>query len=73
MHTGYCFGGYAKLPPELRAFIRQFAADYDVLLDPIYTGKLLFGVLDLLARGHFAPGSTVVAVHTGGLQAWAGF
>ncbi|MGI4759087.1 MAG: 1-aminocyclopropane-1-carboxylate deaminase/D-cysteine desulfhydrase [Janthinobacterium lividum] len=73
LHTGYHFGGYAKLPPELRAFIRQFEADYGVLLDPIYTGKLLVGVLDLIALGHFAPGSTVVAVHTGGLQAWAGF
>ena len=73
VHTGYHFGGYAKLPPDLRAFIRQFEADYGVLLDPIYTGKLLYGVLDLIAQGHFAPGSTVVAVHTGGLQAWAGF
>jgi 1-aminocyclopropane-1-carboxylate deaminase/D-cysteine desulfhydrase-like pyridoxal-dependent ACC family enzyme len=70
LHTGYHFGGYAKLPPELRVFIRQFEADYGVLLDPIYTGKLLFGVLDLIEKGHFAPGSTVVAVHTGGLQAW---
>jgi 1-aminocyclopropane-1-carboxylate deaminase len=73
LHTGYHFGGYAKLPAELRAFIRQFEADYGVLLDPIYTSKLLFGVLDLIALGHFAPGSTVVAVHTGGQQAWAGF
>ena len=73
LHTGYHFGGYAKLPAELRAFIRQFEADYGVLLDPIYTGKLLFGVLDLIEQGHFTPGSTVVAVHTGGLQAWAGF
>ena len=73
LHTGYAFGGYAKLPADLRAFIRQFEADYGVLLDPIYTGKLLFGVLDLIEKGHFAPGSTVVAVHTGGLQAWAGF
>jgi len=73
LHTGYHGGGYAKLPPELRAFIQQFEADYGVLLDPIYTGKLLFGVLDLIEKEHFAPGSTVVAVHTGGLQAWAGF
>jgi 1-aminocyclopropane-1-carboxylate deaminase len=73
VHTGYHFGGYAKLPPELRAFIHQFETDYGVLLDPIYTSKLLFGVVDLIAQGHFAPGSTVVAVHTGGLQAWAGF
>jgi 1-aminocyclopropane-1-carboxylate deaminase len=73
LHTGYHFGGYAKLPLELRAFIQHFQADYGVLLDPIYTGKLLFGVLDLIAKGHFVSGSTVVAVHTGGLQAWAGF
>jgi 1-aminocyclopropane-1-carboxylate deaminase/D-cysteine desulfhydrase-like pyridoxal-dependent ACC family enzyme len=73
LHTGYHFGGYAKLPPELRQFIEQFAADFGVLLDPIYTGKLLAGVLDLIEQGHFAQGSTVVAVHTGGLQAWAGF
>ena len=73
LHTEYHFGGYAKLPAELRVFIRQFEADYGALLDPIYTGKLLFGVLDLIEKGHFAPGSTVVAVHTGGLQAWAGF
>src|SRR5205823_174791 len=73
LHTSYHFGGYAKLPPELRAFIQQFEADFGVLLDPIYTSKLLAGVLDLIEKGHFAPGSTVVAVHTGGLQAWAGF
>ena len=73
LHLDYHFGGYAKLPPELRTFIQQFEADFGVLLDPIYTGKLLFGVLDLIGRGHFAPGSTVVAVHTGGLQAWGGF
>lgn len=71
LHTAYHFGGYAKLPPELRAFIQRFEAEHGVLLDPIYTSKLLFGVLDLMSRGHFAPGSTVVAVHTGGLQAWA--
>ncbi|RZK23440.1 MAG: 1-aminocyclopropane-1-carboxylate deaminase/D-cysteine desulfhydrase [Hymenobacter sp.] len=73
LHLGYHFGGYAKLPSALRAFIQQFGADFGVLLDPIYTGKLLFGVLDLIEKGHFGPGSTVVAVHTGGLQAWAGF
>lgn len=73
LHLGYHCGGYAKLPAELRHFIAGFEQDYGVLLDPIYTGKLLAGVLDLLEQGHFARGSTVVAVHTGGLQAWAGF
>ena len=72
LHLDYHFGGYAKLPPPLRAFIADFEAQHGVLLDPIYTGKLLFGVLDLIRQGYFAAGSTVVAIHTGGLQAWAG-
>ncbi len=71
--TDYHFGGYAKYSAELLAFIRRFEERHGVLLDPIYTGKLLFGVLDLVEKGHFRPGSTVVAVHTGGLQAWAGW
>ncbi len=71
--TDYHFGGYAKYAVDLLAFIQLFEARHGVLLDPIYTGKLLFGVLDLMEKGHFRPGSTVVAVHTGGLQAWAGW
>ena len=71
--TDYHFGGYAKYSTDLLMFIQQFEARHRVLLDPIYTGKLLFGVLDLIEKGHFRPGSTVVAVHTGGLQAWAGW
>ncbi|MFD1467374.1 1-aminocyclopropane-1-carboxylate deaminase/D-cysteine desulfhydrase [Hymenobacter caeli] len=71
--TNYHFGGYAKYSADLLAFIHGFEARHGVLLDPIYTGKLLFGVLDLIGQGHFRPGSTVVAIHTGGLQAWAGW
>ena len=73
LHTDYHFGGYAKFSAELLAFIHRFRQRHGVLLDPIYTGKLLFGVLDLIEHGHFRRGSTVVAVHTGGLQAWAGW
>ena len=73
LQTTYHFGGYAKLPPELRSFIQNFRAAHGVLLDPIYTGKLLFGTLDLMRQGYFAAGSTVVAIHTGGLQGWGGF
>jgi 1-aminocyclopropane-1-carboxylate deaminase len=73
LHTDYHFGGYAKLPSALCEFIQGFEARYGVLLDPIYTSKLLAGVFDLIDKGHFSPGSSVVAVHTGGLQAWAGF
>ena len=73
LQTDYHFGGYAKYSAELLAFIRQFQARHEILLDPIYTGKLLFGVLDLIGKGYFRRGSTVVAIHTGGQQAWAGW
>jgi len=73
LRTEYNFGGYAKYSAELLAFIRQFRVQHGVLLDPIYTSKMLFGVLDLIGKGFFARGSTVVAIHTGGLQAWAGW
>ncbi len=73
LQTGYHFGGYAKYSAELLRFIQQFRARHGVLLDPVYTGKLLFGVLDLIGQGYFPRGSTVVAIHTGGLQAWAGW
>ncbi|WP_048826260.1 1-aminocyclopropane-1-carboxylate deaminase/D-cysteine desulfhydrase [Hymenobacter sp. DG25B] len=73
LQTQYHAGGYARFSPEILGFIRSFQERYDVLLDPVYTGKLLWAVLDLLKQGYFPPGSTVVAVHTGGLQGWAGF
>ena len=73
LHTDYHFGGYAKYSAELLGFTRQFRARHGVLLDPIYTGKLLFGVLDLIGKDYFRRGSTVVAIHTGGQQAWAGW
>lgn len=71
--TGYHFGGYAKWTPELIAFIRRFHAEHGIPLDPVYTGKLFFALFDLAQKGYFPRGSTIVAVHTGGLQGVAGF
>lgn len=73
LHLDAHFGGYAKYSAELLSFIRQFYQRHRVVLDPVYTGKLLAGTLQLIDAGYFAPGSTVVAIHTGGLQGWAGF
>lgn len=64
----YHFGGFAKSPPELRQFMRQFYASHRITLEPVYTGKLLFAVFDLLQKGYFKPGQNIVVVHTGGLQ-----
>lgn len=70
--TAYHFGGYAKINTELISFINQFKADNQVPLDPIYTGKLMFGIMDLLQRGYFPADSKILAIHTGGLQGISG-
>ncbi|WP_067151134.1 1-aminocyclopropane-1-carboxylate deaminase/D-cysteine desulfhydrase [Pseudotamlana agarivorans] len=66
--TDYHFGGYAKINEELVAFINQFKSDYKIPLDPVYTGKMLFGIFDLIEKGFFPKGSKILAIHTGGLQ-----
>ncbi|ALI98801.1 1-aminocyclopropane-1-carboxylate deaminase/D-cysteine desulfhydrase [Rufibacter tibetensis] len=73
LQTNYHFGGYAKHTPELLAFIQQFYQNHGILLDPVYTGKMLFGVFELIRQDYFPKGTKVVAVHTGGQQGWAGY
>ncbi len=70
--TDYHFGGYGKIKPELITFINQFKQRYDVPLDPIYTGKMMFGIFNLLEKGFFPKNSKILAIHTGGLQGIAG-
>ncbi len=73
INTDYHFGGYAKSSPELIEFINRFKAFYGIPLDPVYTGKMFFGLFDLIKKGYFPRGSTIVAVHTGGLQGIEGY
>ncbi|MBT5601602.1 MAG: pyridoxal-phosphate dependent enzyme [Gammaproteobacteria bacterium] len=68
----YHMGGYAKCPPALTKFVRQAEQQWNVLLDPVYTGKALMATLQLRAAGVLA-GKKVVFVHTGGLQGRRGF
>ncbi len=70
--TDYHFGGYAKMTPELMLFIEGFQERTGIPLDPIYTGKMMFGIYDMLQKGRFAKGTTLLAIHTGGLQGWDG-
>ncbi len=73
INEDYHFGGYAKTTVELKNFIKQFEKDNDVPLDYIYTGKMMAGIYDLIQKGYFQKGETIVAVHTGGLQGNKGF
>jgi len=68
LFTDYHFGGYAKVRPELLDFMDQFKNDYGIQLEQVYTAKMFFGLLDLMRKSFFERGSTIVAVHTGGLQ-----
>ena len=68
LFTHYHFGGYAKHKPELLQFMEEFEQIHNVLLEHVYTGKMLFGLYDLIKQGYFPAGTTLVAVHTGGLQ-----
>lgn len=68
LNTDYHFGGYAKVNAELVHFINNLKKEQDIQLDPVYTGKMMFGIFDLIEKGYFPKGSKILAIHTGGLQ-----
>ena len=68
----YHFGGYAKVDETLIRFINRFKSITDIPLDPIYTGKMMFGILDLVKKDFFKPGSQILTIHSGGLQGLQG-
>ena len=70
--SDYVFGGYGKMKPELIVFIKSFEQQTGILLDPIYNGKMMFGLLDKIENGYFKKGSVIIALHTGGVQEWRG-
>lgn len=73
INNDYHFGGYAKVKPELLDFIKKTEKELGLMLDPVYTGKMLYGVIDMIEKGRFKPGSKILTIHTGGLQGKAGF
>ncbi len=68
LQENYHFGGYGKVQPELIDFMNAFYAKFEIKLDPVYTGKMLFGIFDKVKKGDFAEGTKVLIIHTGGLQ-----
>ncbi|MDZ7271576.1 MAG: D-cysteine desulfhydrase family protein, partial [candidate division KSB1 bacterium] len=48
------------------AFICEVARAEGVLLDPVYTGKAMYGLVDQIRQGRFRPGEKVLFIHTGG-------
>ncbi len=72
INCDFHFGGYGKVTDELIDFINDFYLKYDIHLDPIYTGKMMFGIMNLIQNNYFPPNSKILAIHTGGLQGIAG-
>ena len=69
----YHFGGYAKANNELIDFINNFKVQTGIALDPVYTGKMMFGLIDVLRKNPSIKAQEILAIHTGGLQGIAGF
>jgi 1-aminocyclopropane-1-carboxylate deaminase len=65
--SDYHFGGYAKVTNKLKLFCQDFQQQHDIPLDYVYTGKMFYGVMDLITKGFFKSESLLL-VHTGGLQ-----
>lgn len=64
----FCQGGYAKTTPELMQFIQEFEAAYSIPLEQVYTGKMLFGIQQMILRSEIKPEQRILVLHTGGLQ-----
>ena len=61
--------GYSLPTPEMVEAVRLLASLEAILLDPVYTGKAMAGLIGLVRQGHFKKGENVVFVHTGGSPA----
>ena len=64
----YHCGGFARRTPELIDFINDFETVTNIALDPVYTGKMLYGIEKMAQSGYWPEDHKVVAIHTGGLQ-----
>ncbi|NML56113.1 1-aminocyclopropane-1-carboxylate deaminase/D-cysteine desulfhydrase [Chryseobacterium cheonjiense] len=62
------FGGYGKINDENIRFINDFKLNYGIPLEPIYTGKMMQKIFELIEEGYFPENSKVLCFHTGGLQ-----
>jgi 1-aminocyclopropane-1-carboxylate deaminase len=65
---GYIMGKYAKNSSELNEFCDTFEQDHQIKIEPIYTGRMFYGLYDLIESNYFPKGSTILALHTGGVK-----
>ena len=68
IRTEYDFGGYAKSTHWLSSFIDSFTNEHLIPIEPVYSGKMMAGIFDLLSKGFFKKGSRILVLHTGGIH-----
>jgi 1-aminocyclopropane-1-carboxylate deaminase len=68
LHDNYIFGKYAKQSFELEEFCTTFYQKHHIKIEPIYTGRMFYGLYDLISKDYFKPGSQIMAIHTGGVK-----
>jgi 1-aminocyclopropane-1-carboxylate deaminase len=68
IRTEYHFGGYAKSTQWLSSFVDSFMNEHNIPIEPVYSGKMMAGIFDLLEKGFFKKGSRILALHTGGVH-----
>ncbi|MBC7099441.1 pyridoxal-phosphate dependent enzyme, partial [Candidatus Bipolaricaulota bacterium] len=69
VYDDYIGPGYAVPTPQMREAVELVARSEGILLDPVYTGKAMAGLVDLVRRGVFQKAKTVIFLHTGGVPA----
>jgi len=69
VNANYCSAGYGVLTEQEREAIRLFATCEGLLLDPVYTGRVAAGMIDLIRKGFFKKDETLLFLHTGGQPA----
>jgi 1-aminocyclopropane-1-carboxylate deaminase/D-cysteine desulfhydrase-like pyridoxal-dependent ACC family enzyme len=68
-HDAYIGERYGVVSDGCRAALRLAAGTEGLILDPVYSGKALAGLIDLVRKGHLTAGQRVIFVHTGGTPA----
>jgi len=68
MRNEYHFGGYAKKNKLLLNFMNACWQQHRLPLDFVYTAKMLYGIVEDIDKGFYPPGSSILCIHTGGLQ-----
>ena len=73
LYDGYIGPGYAKTTNEQLDLIHYMAKEEALILDPVYTGKAFFGMVDLIQTGVIPSGAKILFIHTGGIYGLSAF